>query len=760
MYEKGLFEAIIVDINYSKGVCSISPIDPRVSATIDDVPIPYLCSSGNAGIFYSISIGTRVIAGHTLTKSRETTVIVGLLLNQGLLDENFISAKSLGLPSGTVPYPDMEDGTVVLRGGLSNQISLSKIGDINLELFNKSGIKISKNENKSYISIVNEDFLQHSNATKTIAGSVRRLNNPLKNIFQQPESIEMPLFADPDFFKKAEPLGFFNESRVLKRSYGDKKRNPEISEYRFVINEFSTDSMFTGFDDEVDRISNSKSLMEFSETYKRNREQSNVLHMAEHELIEIVGGNLVDINGNILDLNYRPIFYSSNGNKVPNSDYELSMDRAKRISRRGVGYHFQLSTNTKSDDESTYENNFVFDVDKEGVLKLHIPKSTNTGNIPYVSNINYVGKKDSVEVSIQNASLLEEIPVHLRDENGKAVIPNVNSITHRKTGIRFYNGSETPYFPSDSSENIQTYTRVNSTEYHDLTTAAERLIANSIRSINIPSQFVDDNGLPESTSANKPFEIYSNLANDTNIFPNYMGAISVSPGPSAIYSGGGFDGISSDNSLTGTVIAGIAYTDDDLYPAYSNSFTSLKTGDEISIDIGTEQEKFLPAGGKSANIALDGSLELSIGKDNFDKKSLSLDLDGSMVSWFGKDRNGRSIITQTDGDFLLNVGGSYSEGKMNKGRLEIRVNVVDKKFVATTFNDDESSPKCDSDYVISISEAGLVIAGMKRDAPMIIRNDGPLLLESGSSDVTIKGVQVHTVTSTGVMKAQEPANRN
>ena len=138
--------------------------------------------------------------------------------------------------------------------------------------------------------------------------------------------------------------------------------------------------------------------------------------------VTIVGGNLVDINGNILDINYKTLNYGQN-NQVPSGDLILEYDKVRRISRRGIGCHFQLSTNTKSSDSSETSKNFTFDIDKEGLLKLNIPASSDTGNIPFCSNANFVGSGDSVSVSETNPSYIEPIPVTLRDENGNIVYP-------------------------------------------------------------------------------------------------------------------------------------------------------------------------------------------------------------------------------------------------------------------------------------------------------------------------------------------------
>lgn len=766
-----IFEAIIVSVDYNNGTCSISPIDSSSSSVINEVPLPHWAGNGTAGMFYGIKTGTRVSAVFTSAKSRDVTVIVGIIPKPNLYPNLFSKRTPEDLPNSIYPYPDINEGDLVFRGERGAEIALQNDGDVLLTSVNGGGAYLKRNQAKTAFMIASEDIVSYSNAGRVVSGSVRRLSGSLGNIFPKPDLTETPLFADPDYAKKAEPLGFFTGSKVLQRSYSKKKRNPELAEYKMVINEFSTDSMFTGFDDELSRVSNDFGIYDDHETYKRNRAQANSLHLAEHELIEIIGGNLIDLNGSVLDINYNPLSYGAENNKVPTTDLEVSYDKARRISRRGIGYHFQLSTNTKADDPSRTKSNFVFDIDKEGILKVNIPASSLTGNIPYVSNTNFVGESDSVVTSYSNKSVQQPIPVTLRDENGQIVFPGKDSQAFgqgfRKTGIRFSNGEQAPYFPGENSGTVQEI-RVNSTKYHDLSIAAERLIANTIRQINIPQRFVGDTGFPEGMSVLKPFEIpvpdSLNIDEGNSLdelrkvlgvgktdFPTFMGVVAVEPGPPAMYTGGE------------TLVAGVVYNNDSLFPAYSNSFNSVIDGKQINVNNSDGEGILTNAGGKSANINLEGSLELSIGKDNYDQKSLSLDTAGSMIAWLGKDKNDRSAIIQTDGDFLLNIGGSYKETQvMNKGRLEIRVNVTDKKFVTTQFTGDSENVNvgAESDYIISISEKGLVIAGMKFGVPMIMRNEGPILIESSSSDITLKGVQVKTVGPKGAINVIAPATRN
>jgi hypothetical protein len=535
-----------------------------------------------------------------------------------------------------------------------------------------------------------------------------------------------------------------------------------------IINEFSTEFGFSGFDKELEKYSNSELAMRKDPSLKRDRESTNSLRMAEGELIEIIGGNLIDISGVILDLNYRPINY---GLEFPKVDTNLKLEEAFRKSRRGVGYHFKLSTNVRSFDQSNSLKDFTFDIDKEGVLKVNVPKSSPTGNIPYVSSVNFTSsdKQRSLNISPALPTKTEKIPVHLRDRKGKYVGKGP-IIPKRETGIRFENISNNSYFSSTSNSGDKTV-RVNTTKHHNIYAAAERLIANHIKKIHIPVVFLKEKTIdfagqsigpiPDiSTEAEKysigsSFEVMykepaggidkdNNLTDVTNLF---YSAVQVNPEVPAISTGGD------------TFAAGVLYdSDDQRQPVISNYFKTSDGDEGIKVSPSNTFENIVTHGGVSANVNLEGSLELSVGSDNVDNKSIVLDTAGSLIAWLGRDKAGRSAIVQSDGDILVNIGGSYTSGSdpnekpiFNPGRFDLRVNVVDKGFYDSDVvrskigNKVEDDKPYSSDYIISISENGLVISGMKADAPMVIRNDGPLMLESASSKLILKGTQVETI---------------
>lgn len=63
------------------------------------------------------------------------------------------------------------------------------------------------------------------------------------------------------------------------------------------------------------------------------------------------------------------------------------------------------------------------------------------------------------------------------------------------------------------------------------------------------------------------------------------------------------------------------------------------------------------AGGRSGTLVSDGMWNISIGANTIDRQSLWLDLQGGKVERIGCDKNGISCLTQTDGDYYLQVGG-------------------------------------------------------------------------------------------------------
>ena len=244
---------------------------------------------------------------------------------------------------------------------------------------------------------------------------------------------------------------------------------------------------------------------------------------------------------------------------------------------------------------------------------------------------------------------------------------------------------------------------------------AERSIANSISKINnLSYSDIDSEGTLYSSARNKPsFVGKKDFKRSGKKSKSTFSEIEVTSGQPAIHHGGGVP-------YGGKILS---KTNGD---AYSNSFT-------VEDGVVKEFEGTEDTSGMSANINFEGSITSSIGKDAKDGKSLLLDCAGSMVSWIGQDSQGRSIVTQTDGGVVMEIGNPdkndmYTAGESSNGSLYLRVNITKKGTVDNPNRKNFKGEK--DDYVISISEKGLVIWGANPNTPMIFRNAGDINLES------------------------------
>jgi hypothetical protein len=761
-------EATISDVNKKNMTCTLTYGDVSSGEVSTNVPMPNLAGAGNAGLISNLQNGTRVIAAYLHDTSREIVVIIAVLPSLLQREENTDNLVNMLIQGKSMPYPKtLENGDTYISAHSGPNIWLKSNDSLSISTMNGNGIFVIPNSlnNHNIFTLANNHSTEGSGG-RLSWGKVKRA---MENISY---STTNPFNTLLDRDSKLKDHGFWLGQRPSEISLPNLvTRNLSLSEYKLIINEFSTEYGFSGFDKEITKVKSNSEAKIKSPTSLRDRESTNSLGLSEGELIEIIGGNLVDIDGRLLDINYNPLLY---GFAPPTVDFEAKMEEAAKKSRRGIGYHFKLSTNSKSSDIPNSLKDFSFDIDKEGVLKVNVPKSTGTGNIPYVSNVDFSSERERFHsLATANPSVSEKVPVMLRDRDGKIV--DRKPASYRKTGVRFANLSGDEYFPSaandDTDNTDKNIVRINTTRHHNISVAAERLIANYITKIHVPPNFAKEanlnikseigsaniNGIPKISS--DPIEYSRHSAfqvlykdkdgaddpnNKTELTNLLYSVVGVEPSKPAISTGGD------------TYVAGREYGyDNSEQPIISNYFKTSKEEDGIKVTTDKTLENVSPSGGVSANINMEGSLEMSIGSDSVDSKSLVLDTAGSLISWFGKDKNNRSMIVQTDGAVLFNVGGTYSNNKnittFNEGRFDLRVNVTDQGFFDSDLPRSKNGALYDndkpysSDYIISISSEGMVIAGMKAGAPMVIRNDGPLMMESASNKLILKGSQVEIV---------------
>lgn len=738
MSQQVIREAIVIDVDVQKQTCKLDYGDARLSEISSEIPLPNFIGAGNNGLINIIKPNTRVLVAFLGAYSRQVAAIIAILPSYS--QQNSVS-PSLGLSSdvapGTNKYPLIKEGEIILSSHSGPSLYLKEDREMSLSDQYGKGIFFNYSKESQSIEFSTNNSINHTSGGRLFFGEVRR--NEKFIIFPDEEDV---INYNQKILDLTRPVGFIPGLLSDNAPAGKNLRNPSLAEYRLVVNEFTTDSQFSSFEDELRRRNKTLKPRGRSEKLKRYNDPTNLLGLSQKELIEVVSGNLIDINGLPLDINYNYIkLFKEIGENGAKDDSDF-ISAAKK-SRRGIGHHFQLNTSSFTGDKNINLKNFIFDIDKEGVFKLHVPKTTTTGNIlyPIIANFSCSDDKTVVGTSPANPSKKIPVPVMLRDEKGNPIPSLDPSLYFRTTGVRFFNDN---YFKQSGDSN---YVRINKTKHHNIYEAAERLIANTINSINIPTNYVQvkPDGSPKIIKdpeflgynyLNRSFERLEKDDKDLK-FDYGFSTVSVYPGKPSVKTGG-------DTVFAGRDISSLDPND----KQQSNKFSSTISGDSVSFN---GDANSVPSDGVSANIDFEGGVEVSVGSDSADGKSLTLDTAGSLIAWFGKDRNGRSMVVQTDGEVLFNVGGSYDYSDpnnpiLNKGRLDIRVNVNNRGFYTDSVaNQPEITEGTgSSDYIISISENGLVIAGGTKK-PLLLRNKGEIMIESEST-VSLYGKEINFIT--------------
>lgn len=591
----------------------------------------------------------------------------------------------------------------------------------------KSGIKIVNHNQDSSAYSFFDNKIEYTSSGFTYAGKAKLVfdrddcDNYLSNN-------SLNSFGFNFDYHKNDVLGEYGGEEVRIPGILFDYKNKPVVYTRSVFNDHSNN--WQGEDKEFASIKDfSDSIGEADKVFRNINSRTNfsyTLDLAPNQIGETIWGTVFDLDGLSLDSNYKKI-----NNYKPKSS-ELYY-RHNELRKRAIGYHFQLSTKKNSDIDYNIEDNFIASINKEGLLYLNVPSTSDTGTIPFESSVSFNDNPFSksrisskiVEPSSEAIPVVTNVIVDSKYLTSGGVtsnfykdmcIPEISKLRgsfYRSEGIGVY-GIES--YSKDSSAS----SRVKMTKHHNMYAAAEKLFSNKVIGINSDVFSGNDCNLKSGNSLYKTFEfpvkfIASTNAGTSNL-PDYMSTVTTKASLPAINTGGGVS------------VCGMSPEEVNQKPL-SNYF--YYEGDKKKYP-----ENTTPAGNISAKLNFDGSVIANFGKDLHDEKSIMMDCAGSMICWLGKDKNNRSAVIQTDGDFALNIGGR-SNGIFNSGRLDIRVNVSDKGTVEeANENLNNKKDKSSGDYIISISEAGLVIAGMN-SKPMMFRNDGDITIESANGKVRI-----------------------
>ena len=551
---------------------------------------------------------TKVLIGYGY---REKPYIVQFLTNAAFAQDLTQSSNTKNILVTDVQYPDLKPGEVALQGVRGAKVLLNALGELSFE-FGDSSIKYNAN-NFSITDIHNQYSVSESGLsfsgiirrdTRSAVSDVDRVANKLTSVKYESSLTD---------------IGRNPKKRTSIISDGsDSIRNPALVEDRQLTYEFARSFMVGSIQEEKDRIAiNYKSNSFFSAPDRRDMSRSDVLNLNDkfrNNLLEEVRGTLVDRYGNLLDINRKILNVKSLTDKV-DLDYEDIQFR------RTIKYHFELNAKKESNQTISYKDalgpdiknghlhsRWSLDIDGEGLTKINIPASSNTGNIPVLAR--HIPLAFQKEVGDQN--ILDSY----RD-------PSKVDVSHIPFGAASGVSAPRDALPPQVASVV--------TAYHDITKTASKIV------------------------------------------------------PSA-------------------------------------------TSTSISNDVANAN-----AGGKSVHANLDGSLEMNVGRDTIDHKSIVLDTSGSMLARLGKDKNGNSLVAQTDGNIAVQVGGDT----ITNTATPETANAVHSLQVFVRTVDSSGNPNF---HKINITNESIII----ESAPgkdLVLKSGGNIVLDA-AADTWISGENV------------------
>lgn len=508
----------------------------------------------------------------------------------------------------------LKSGELLIQSSNSTQLTLNRDGTINL---GSPSSRINLNTDaKTYLD--NFDIkMSFTEGHRHIVGPIKRDLKPNKHVSED-SKLASPLFDEYLITVGLDPSASKNTNQK------SNSKNPPFIENRELIYEFLYSS---GVSDELSESSiygKSDQLKQKFTLPNRRKSRTDTLSLTLLEpnfLMETIKGTVVDIFGNILDINRSRLPIGSNDFTIRsegNKDKEAAYIKIREAQRKGIAYHFEI--NAKKDlrgkngqlvlpnisarlEENDYARNrsrFFLDVDKEGMIKLNVPASSDVGNIPLL-------------VRYENWSSFND-----KDNN------NPNKFFKNDDGLDIYLDSfaKNGGVIAIEDENGRTTLKDRITEAHLNHGTAYHNILNTCQ-VHQSTQFIS-----------YPFEPLF----DISAIPYY------DPNPDAAVSDKNFGNIVSPKITVGG--------------------------------------KNANAGGRSGSFNFDGSIEMNVGANSIDRHSVWLDTAGSIIGNIGRDKRNISAAITMDGDLLLQVGGNGVTGdsrfaKLNNafrpGAIDIRV---------------------------------------------------------------------------------------
>jgi hypothetical protein len=317
----------------------------------------------------------------------------------------FVSFLTSNIPS----IPDFEDDEFRIQVDDDTKISMIAgssitLGNDTTSLFCSTDLKLFTNKLQSTFSNV----FSFTEGARLWDGIVKR------EVLQPYSIFDYQKLTSEDYDEHLTPISLDPTSTSVIYSQNTNK-NPPFVEKREMVYEFAQSSKVQDDITEAGVYSSNQQQPPPITPYtlpNRRLSKADTLSLslvAPNYLMEITKGTVVDIFGNVLDINRNPIVgYGQEQQSLTlntQSDVATAFDNIKQAERRSLAYHweinarkdlsagngqFQLPSINSSADYARPRSRMFLDVDKEGQFKLNVPASSETGNVPlFVRYENY-----------------------------------------------------------------------------------------------------------------------------------------------------------------------------------------------------------------------------------------------------------------------------------------------------------------------------------------------------------------------------------
>ena len=431
-------DTMTVDISFSNNMGNPSLRARGRELALAQFPVSYL-SAGGGFIGGMITEGTPVAV--TRAEAGEHYYVLAVLSKDPVSSSTTLPSK---IQESVSIFNTLKSGGIVVQSNKNNYIKLEKtsitIGNQANSLTCNSGLELATNTFSNYYTF--------TEAGREITGRIFRDTKPQENFGTSLRT------TDPSFNSVLKEVGMDPLAGTTISTYGSVARNPARIEKRELIFEYENVAKVKSNDEELKAYNGQSSTVSITNRRESRADTLSLSLVYPNHLMETVKGTVVDIYGNLLDLNR---------NRIPIGDPDFSITKIKsttttqnkntyndikRLERKGLAYHFEINARKESqkssppnisvrDDFARDRSRFFVDIDKEGQFKINIPASSSTGNIPLHTRYeNYStvfpnpksGDPNDVSLNPKLRDILIESylgtgPIRLVDENGGDVGP-------------------------------------------------------------------------------------------------------------------------------------------------------------------------------------------------------------------------------------------------------------------------------------------------------------------------------------------------